>query len=148
MRKVFFTLLIGASFAFASYFSFRALQETVRYFSLQQEARAQIVRWEIREVDGKFPISAFYQFEYQGKSWSGFTRLSPPWNLNEPAAVQDLQKNQMQKKWTVWFDPKDPTHSSLEKKIPTNWIIRTILSVAVVVYFLIFMKRISRIVFN
>ena len=147
-RKIFFAVLVSFSIACAGYFSIRAFQEVFTYFSLREQTGADILRWEVREVNGKFPLTAHYRFEAQEKTWQGITRLAPPWHLNEASAIQELRSEKMRRVWTAWFNPNNPTKSSLEKKFPTSVVIRAIVCCFVVLYFIFFIRRMYRVVFN
>jgi hypothetical protein len=134
-KKFFFIFLILLATLVAAYFSFQTASACFDFYTFKQSAPAQMTKWEIQEVRGKFPIKAHYFFEYHGNIWHGQTRFAKPWHLNELAALSVLEKMAKQN-WVVWFHPNDPQKSSLEKIFPTGLFFRTLLCYGVVVYFL------------
>ena len=124
-----------------SYFSYQLVSAFQDYFPKTAQAGAIISRWEVKEMGGEFALKAIYSFEIQGKIWNGVSVLAKPWYWNEPAAVASL-KTIAQEKWEVWFDPKNPAHSSLQKTFPTGLLCRTILCFVIFIYFISVFRRI------
>ncbi len=133
-KKIFSISFLCLSGAFALYFFFGSIGELSTYQSLKQQTPGKIFQWDIRESKEKFPITALYRFEAQGKVWQGAHRFGPPWDLNQEAAVHRLTILAKQPKM-VWFDPQRPSHSSLEKNFPYNSLFRFAVSLGVFLYF-------------
>jgi len=134
----FFLLLLGAGSA--AYFSVRFMGAVLKYCALKQSGEAHILRWEVKEESGKFPIYGYYYFEAGDASWPGSTRLGEPWHLNENSAVAAL-KERAKERWTVWFNPQNPSESTLERFFPVGLLIRMIICYIVFSYFVLFVRR-------
>ncbi|HSX37721.1 MAG TPA: hypothetical protein VLE95_02695 [Chlamydiales bacterium] len=141
-QNIFFILLLLSGGLIAGYFSLKSASSCFDFFTFKQSAPARILKWEINEVKGKFPIQASYVFEFGGKMWHGKARLSKPWHLNEAAARAFLQKI-AKREWVVWFNPDHPQKSGLEKLFPTGLLVRTFICYAVLVYFTFLFIRFS-----
>lgn len=144
-KRLFALFLVSAAVLASLYFSIRLARELKNYLSFTSQTEAQIHRWEIKEIKEKFAIRAVYSFGFQGKNWTGSTTLAKPWHLNEPSAIVTA-KEKAKQAWIVWFNPKNPSESSLEKFFPTYLLFRTIICYLVLVYFLIISKRFGRLV--
>jgi len=140
-KLAFPALLILLGVAVSGYFSYRLAASFFAYFPLVAQTEAHIVRWEVKEIGGKFALKALYSFEAQEKNWSGASVLAKPWHLNEAAAIAVL-KERARQKWIVWFNPDKPMQSSLEREFPTELIFRTLLCYAVLVYFIFTFRKI------
>ncbi len=146
-QKIFFICLAVLASLPAGYFSFRTSRALIDFFTFKEAAPALISRWEIKETKGKFPLKAYYSFEANGNVWQGATRVSDPWNLNEASAVLSLQKK-AKENWTVWFNPNDPSRSTLEKKFPSGLLVRTSICYGVILYFILFFRRFAKPIYN
>jgi hypothetical protein len=146
-QKIFYLCLGLLVFLPTGYFSFRVSLALFDFITFKASAPAQIGRWEIKETNGKFPLKAYYSFEAGGNVWQGATRLSEPWNLNEASAVAALQKK-AKENWTVWFNPNDPSKSSLERNFPSGLVVRASICYGVILYFILFFRRFARSVYN
>ena len=142
-QKIFFFSLVLLSLLSAGYFTVRTANAFFDFFQLKENAPARILRWEIKETNGKFPLKAYYSFDANGSVWHGTTQLAAPWHLNEAAAIASLQER-AQQNWAVWFNPKNPSKSSLEKEFPTGFLIRTLVCYGVIVYFILVFRRLVK----
>jgi hypothetical protein len=139
-QKIFFSFLFILALSIGGYFSLHSFVVLKEYFSLRETVPANLNRWEIQEIKGKFPLKAYYSFETQGSKWEGSYRFKEPWYLNEPSAIAAL-KEEAKKKWRVWFNPNNPNRSSLEKLFPTGLVIRTVTCYGVLVYFFFIFRK-------
>jgi len=142
-QKIFFICLVLLGALPAGYFSIRTLGSLASFFTLKGAAPARISRWEVKETNGKFPLKGYYSFESDGVVWYGATRLEEPWHHNEASAVAALQAK-AKANWIVWFNPMDPSHSSLEKRFPSGLLIRTLLCYGVIFYFIFLFRRFAK----
>jgi len=142
-QDFFFACLVLAGLIPAGYFSILAASSIADYCSRSESAEARILRWEINEMKGKYPIKGYYSFEVKGAAWSGSTRLGEPWHLNEPAAIASLQE-MAKRKWAVWYDPANPSLSSLEKNFPYGLAARALTCYGVLAYFALFARKFIR----
>lgn len=125
--------------AITLHFSIRLGIDLYSYLSLKKSSAARISQWEIVELKGRYALKAEYLFEAQGKNWPGSFILSPPYYLNEAAALSAL-KEKAKEPFRAWYQPKNPPTSALEKNFPKSLMFRTILCGVVLIYFL-FLKR-------
>ncbi len=146
-QKIFFICLVFLASLTAGYFSFRTSLALIDFFTFKESAPAFISHWEIKETKGKFPLKAYYSFEANGNVWQGATRVSGPWDLNEAAAVASLQKK-AKETWTAWFNPNDPSKSTLEKEFPSGLLVRTSICYGVILYFILFFRRFAKPIYN
>jgi hypothetical protein len=142
-RLVQLLLFFGTS-AITLHFSIRLGVEASRYFSLSAQAPARISQWEISELKNKFTIKGNFQFDAEGKTWSGESVLLPPYYLNEFAALAAL-KEKAKNQWTVWYNPQNISLSALEKSFPTGLLVRSLICYGVIIYFFCLYKRVSRV---
>lgn len=138
-KRIQLFLLLGIC-AITLHFSIRLGADCFRYFSLKKEGRAQIRQWETIAVKDRFSLKASYVFETQEKTWPGEFTLSPPYYLNEISALSAI-KEKAKEAWTVWYNPKNPQISALEKSFPTGLLIRSLICYGVLVYFFCLYKR-------
>jgi hypothetical protein len=139
-QKIFFFVLAFLGLVPAGYFSVRAGTAAIDYAALKEKAPASILRWEIKERKGKFPITGFYSFEAGGKSWRGATQFAEPWNLNEASAIAAV-KEKAKQNWMVWYSPADPSRSALEKEFPKGLLVRLLLCYSVFFYFIRLLRK-------
>lgn len=140
-RRIQRFLLIGVC-AITLHFTIRLSVDAISYFSLQNEGKAQISQWEILPIKDQFAIKAKFEFESQGKIYQGESILSPPFYLNETSALLSL-KEKAKLSWNVWYNPKNPSFSALEKSFPWGLLIRAAICYGVIVYFICLYKRLS-----
>ncbi len=136
--QLFFLVCIGV---IASYFTVRTGLEINKYFNLTDRAPAKITQWELEEKGGRWAVRAF--FPLQGNIGTGNTLLSDRVYLNEEAAFSELQELAKQK-WSVWFNPKNPSFASLERVFPASLLIRTLMAWSVLLYFFYFRRWLHR----
>jgi len=140
-KRIQLLLLLGVC-AITLHFSIRLGAAFVRYFSLQSQAKAHITQWETVGIKDRFALKASYTFEAQGKTWQGLFTLNPPYYLNEMAAFSAL-KEKAKESWTVWYHPKKPQLSALQKNFPTGLLIRSAICCGILIYFFCLYKRLS-----
>lgn len=128
-------LLLGTALI-ASPLTYQTVKEFLTYFSLTERAFAQILQWEVEEVSDRFALRGIYTFSYQGNTWKGTSLLPPPYFLNEPAAISALKERAKQSS-TAWYNPNNPSLSSLTHIFPTSLFLRTVTCYAVLFYFLL-----------
>jgi hypothetical protein len=112
-----------------------ALASLHSYFKLSFKTEAVVDHWKVvKKSSSSYPIRGSYHFKFQGKNYQGSSVLSPPYHLNRPSAEKAIF-NLEKKKWIVWFDPHQPTFSSLEKALPVKKIIYALIALGVSLYF-------------
>lgn len=143
-RRIQFFLFIGIALI-ALYFTVRLGGALTTYFPINEMTDAKVNQWEVSERGSKYLLKALYSFEVQGKSWKNaftFKRLY----YNEALAVADL-KDRSKKPVNVWYNPKNPQISALEREFPTALLIRALICYGVVLYFFFLNKKIQSVDF-
>lgn len=136
--RIFFMLGI---IAMTLHFTIMLGIEVVHYLRLESKANALITQWEIINIKNQFGLKAEYKFNAQEKNWQGAFILSPPYFLNEMAAL-DALKGLAKNDWNVWYELKNPKISALEKNFPTGLLFRTLICYVVLIYFFYLNKRV------
>jgi len=121
--------------AIALWFTITAVYHYYSYKNLNTQTLTSSLQWEVEEKSEEaFVLKAFYQFEFQGKSYPGNTVFEDTPYRNQWAAEEAIKEisNQNLK---VWFDPQDPQHSSLQKKFPYKDSVYAIMLWGLILYF-------------
>ena len=138
----FFSLfLLLASSTISAYFGAKFGYEMWLYTSLASTSPAKVLRWDIEEEGSRYAIWALYEYTYQGKTLTDRARIPGLPFLNEGAAETELRA-QSKRPLTVYFSS---TRSALGREFPTSYGIRCIISFLVLIYFLIFKKKLKSI---
>jgi hypothetical protein len=136
-QKIFFMFLILFSAVSAAFFTVQTGLAVYDFLTIREKTSGLALRWEIKEVKGKFPLTCYYSFEANGSIWQGHAVLPKPWHLNEMSATAGLREK-AKEDLLVWFDPKRPEKSTLERKFPSGLLSRAALSLSVLIYFIVF----------
>ena len=138
MKKFF---LIPTVIAIASFYLIYLMGYILfNYFSLNSHVVADIKKWEIQKYkNDKYQVQASYEFLTESIPYNKIYQFKKKY-LNYYAALDDVKKMANKPHWTVWYS-KEFNKFSLEKSFPFYSLIRIILALFVLVYFLIF-KRI------
>ena len=137
-------LMIAGVGAIALHFAIQFGKGYFDYLALQKTAKPHISQWEVVQIKDRFALKASYNFTAQEKNWQGLFTLSPPYYLNEPAAISDL-KSKAKDSWVVWYSARNPQISALEKKFPLSLLMRTLICCGVLVYFITLYKRLVQV---
>jgi len=142
MRKLFGlkVFLITAAAFISILFLGKTFFEVRNFHKFDKKAEAKITEWEIDQgKKGKFRIAAVYEYDIKGKKIRGKTIFNKNFN-NYSAAFSELN-NLAKKKWETWYSSKDDNISGLERNFPTTHCVYSIVSIAVLLYFLLFQKN-------
>ena len=126
-------LLVGLAFLFW------LACDLKKYLSLKEQAPAKISQWEPEETGDRWAVRTIYSIQVQGKNWENSTLFASPRPSNEEIALRELQQMAKQE-WKAWYSPASPNLSSLERAFPFNLLIRTVIILFVLIYFLLFKK--------
>lgn len=123
-------------FIAALWFTVIAVYRYHNYDRLQMQTDAVEIKGKITEESSEaYTLSATYQYSVGSQQFSG----SSPWGdslyRNPWSAEKDL-KEFSGRKWKVWYDPRQPDYSSLQKKFPLKECISSIALWALLLYFL------------
>lgn len=139
--RIFPFFLLLASSTISLYFGAKFGHGLWLYNSLTNTSTAKVLRWDIEEEGSRYAIWAHYEYTYQGKTLTDRARTPGLPFLNEGAAetaVRSMSKHPL----TIYFSS---THSALERAFPTSYGIRGLISFLVLIYFLIFKKKLKSI---
>ncbi len=127
--------LLVATGLIALYFIVQVLSTGYQYVRLDERTRAQDVVWEVqmRSVS-HYVLAAHYTYHVDGQEFRGMTRFTTPFYFNYHAAEREIRARQAEK-FSVWYQKKHPSFSSLQKKFPKKECIYALLTCGVFVYF-------------
>jgi len=136
---VFYGLLIVVCFF---YFS-KTVYQLYSYYRLDKKKSCQIIQWSIKQTHrGKFLVIAKYSFDVNGNTVTGKMTFSDKPFLNKPTAIFQIKKWDKQN-WQVSYDSKKPTVSSLANQVPIKNISYMFISMGVLIYFIILLRKIN-----
>ncbi len=144
MKKIFmtsiswiFVFIIAGSICF--WFSMKAGIHVYKYFKLNSKTTCSIDKWELNEdKSSKYTIIVYYSYEVSNQIFNDKYIFKQKLFLNSFAAKDQINywKN---KKWTVFYNSKNPNISSIEKAFPYKSCIYAIIAMSIFLYF-IFLK--------
>ena len=118
------------------YFSYNAYIQLYNFFRLKEQTHANITNWSItNSPDNKYIVQAQYTFSFEDKQHQKAHLFKNHRSLNFWGANSTL-KDLSSKPWSVWFDPKNASNSSLQKLFPYKESIYAILLFAIFIYFI------------
>ena len=104
------------------------------YHHKSQIASASIRQWDIKEHKETFYIQAFYSFLVNEKKYEANTLFSKKF-LHKDLALSYLEALQ-KKDFTVFYDPQNPSISTLEKLFPWSIFIKAVFVLLILIYFI------------
>ena len=120
---------------FACFFTYSAATSFAAYSRLKAQTPAQITAWRVvPKGSSAFAIEATYTFEIEGKTFQGKTFFAKPYHLNLSSAERQI-KLFSERNWSVWYSPKNPKVSALERVFPMKKIVYAIVVLGVCGYF-------------
>lgn len=120
------------------------LYQTYGYFHRSQSAPARLSNWEVLEKkEGKFSIEVTYEFWEKGAIRTG-RFLFPKPTYSNPYVAEDLVEEWKEESWTVWYNPKQPTDVTFQKRFPLKEGAYFLISLGVILYFAILKMYLSR----
>ncbi len=127
------------SLGIACWFLGKFSLEWYRYHQFSSETTATIQAWGINEVKkGHYSIYAKYWFENDGETVLGRTNFKLKFT-NEAAAKTTLNDWKRQS-WTVYYRPKNPQASTLQRPFPMKEMVHGLIALGVLLYFLYLRK--------
>jgi len=111
---IFLILIVVLSYTvFTSY-------EIYQHSRLSQKTVPSSIKWSVHKAaEDEYVLNSHYSFSWNAKTYSGQMEDSEQY-LNEWASQEALEKMN-QRTFTVWFDPSDPTFSTLNKNFPIKY---------------------------
>lgn len=135
-RNLLFIACFLAAIGVFCWFSFSGGKQLYHYLKLNHEASVVIDKWAIEEKGSdRYAVIAFFSFDFgeaqfKGKAQIGGTYLNP-W------AAEMAEKQFNKQKWTVWFDPKQPSRAVLDKKFPVKAVVSSSVAILCGIYVLV-----------
>lgn len=121
------------------------LNKFYRYATLTEQTPVESIRWSIYSHDQEaFAPQADYTFTVDGQGysnkiiWNEGDYYFNPWALEKPLAQLANQE------WKVWFNPKNPTYSALQKNFPVKECLSTVIIWMLLIYFIMLGKYAER----
>ena len=106
-----------------------------QYFHLTSSAPVEVSDWKIVEKKkDKYSVEASYQFHVGERVIMGTFHFPKPVYQN-PYLAEDLIEDWQEKTWTVWYHPKHPHITSLQKNFPTKKAMQFAVSLLIILYF-------------
>ena len=125
-------------------FSWKVARDVFQYISLDSAVRAKEVQWQVKERSEEvFALEGLYEFSLGEKTYFGRSLFTGPYFPNKKAAKEAIAKLSKES-WTVFFSKKNPQNSSLQRFFPFLALIRAVLSIAVLVYFVCLRRWIKK----
>lgn len=118
------------------FYTYKAGIKLYRHLNLSSETEVAATAWSIKtEGEDKFVPLGKYTFEVRGKFYNGETLFYDETTHN-PWAAEESLKPLAAKIHRVWYAPKDPSNSSLQKNFPLKECIYAGALWALTIYFL------------
>jgi hypothetical protein len=128
-------VLLAASGIIALWFSGAAAIGMWKFFSLNAQTPAKILKWQVQELSSsRFALEADYRFDVNDNTYTGKTIFERPQFLNRFAAENYMMINGS-KSWGTWYRANSPLHNSLEKEFPQKNCLQALLTLGVFIYF-------------
>ena len=140
----FFKILFIVTALISLWLGGRFFYDLFSYFSLSKQTIAHILEWKVIETKGeKFNLFARYEYTVGNKTYQEEHFFSKPLYPNKHLAQDDLKK-WAAFQWNVWYQPKAPTQSSLQRFFPFKKGIHFLLGSFILIYFVCFNEYIKR----
>lgn len=95
-----------------------------QYARLTEQIDPEAISWSVNKIaEDDFTLHVFYEFNWKGKNYTGHMDRGEHY-LNPWASREALDKLN-QTSFKVWFDPNNPSYSSLFKDFPLKYIVYT-----------------------
>ncbi len=106
------------------------------YHIMSGISSALVLEWEIEEITkSKYAIVAVYEYEVNGKAYTGRTFFTKPYFPNYYSAEINLEEWR-EWLWDVWYHPKNMNKSTMEHLLPYKQGVHFFLALCITGYFL------------
>ena len=141
--KIFFSSLLLFSLALTIFFGYWSASSLIGYWARSKKSEARILKWEVeKHSEQEYRIKVKYLIlPVEGKQYGSY--LFPEKFLNKESAIISIKSYKLNS-YNVWFNPINPSNSSLESVFPLNLTIRFLLSLIVFLYFLFKISSFNR----
>jgi hypothetical protein len=139
--QIFWKILLGVAALSTLWFGKESAQAVWTYRLLKESGPGKISSWDIQELSpSKFALKAFYTYSVEGKEYTGETLFHSFYLPNVYAAESEID-HLNKRSWKVWYSPKNPSLSSLEKSFPYKAVTYLTISFFILIYFWIESKK-------
>lgn len=105
------------------------------YFRCSKLTSGKVIDWRVIERSaGIYHLSAAYEYQVEGQSYSGTQIFNKPQFSNRHSAEYVLSRYES-KEWPVWVSSSNPEVSAIQREFSIKLIVQAILSVGVLIYF-------------
>lgn len=127
--------LLTTIFLAAIWYSIDSGYSLYQYSTKSSTAPPQNIQWSVKaKASDYYIIVADYSYKVQGKPIEGRSVFDAKGFKNIPAANHAIEVFS-KKKWTVWFSPKNPQNSTINRFFPLKSCIYTAILWAILFYF-------------
>lgn len=106
------------------------------YIRLGAKAPAKEITWTVEPLtDEHYLLRGNYSFNAKNQVFKGSSVVEERGYWNRYSAEKGVEEFS-QKKWNIWYNPSDPTYSSLQKNFPLKECVSAAIMWAIVFYFL------------
>lgn len=129
-------IFLGLIFIVTLFYTATTTQSAYDYLQLNMQTPSLKTEWKVKKLKSDlFILVASYHYQVQDKSYQGKTIFNQNRHRNSWAAEQKLAEFS-NKQFSVWYNSKKPTRSTLQKVFPTKKVISTVILWALLLYFL------------
>jgi len=133
-NKIWLTFLAAITLA-VMWFSWDALTQMRRYYSLQQKTTLLNAEWGLVKMNEEsYRIGVEFSFAFEAKTYRGTEHFQKPLYPNPWAAEYGIKEREGQTN-EVWFCPSHPKICSLEKKFPLKELLSALVLLGLWLYF-------------
>jgi hypothetical protein len=112
--------LIGIAFAATLWYSSFAVFRLHDYYSLKETTSPYDLKWFVEELESEdFRVGATYSYTLNNANYRGETIFNDH-SFRNPSSADDELQIKRAKDHSLFYDPQNFHHSSLQKKFPTK----------------------------
>lgn len=135
-KNIYWYVLIATIALAVLWFSGKFLYSYYQYSTLTAKAPVESIAWSVEGLtDEKYVLKARYTFRVLNETKSGEAVISDHHYWNQKAAEMDIP-DYAKRKWTAWYNPKNPDHSALQKHFPLKDFLSAVFLWGLIGYFI------------
>ena len=127
--------LILGSIVGAAYLSVNFFQSFLNYYKRSEQVILPVVSWQVKVLNnGQCLAEAGYTLDWQGQHCDN--KIFWPRKFLNYYAAQGFIMENGNRKWRLWFDPKNPLNAALENVFPLKKLLYAFCAWAISLYFI------------
>lgn len=135
-KNLLWLTFLGSIIVVTLWFCGIAALELYKYSMLKNQAPVKTIFWTVKTIDEDlYHPHAEYSYLVKEKEYKTEETVKNLYYRNKSAAEEGVE-NLNQKQWEVWYDPKYPSYSSLDKSFPLKETLSAGVLIGVTLYFL------------